>query len=86
MRPFRPPLDPRTANTTIAAGDTTEEIDKLRRAGDGHIVVWGRRGLLAVAHAPSAPLNRAADVHDAWQSGERHYLSEGRMAQLKPKQ
>ena len=29
------------ANTTIAAGDTTEEIDKPRRGGDGHIVVWG---------------------------------------------
>ncbi|HEU5489178.1 MAG TPA: dihydrofolate reductase family protein [Gaiellaceae bacterium] len=29
------------ANTTIAAGDTTEEIAKLRRGGDGHIVVWG---------------------------------------------
>ena len=29
------------ANTTIASGDTTEEIDKLRRGGDGHIVVWG---------------------------------------------
>lgn len=29
------------ANTTIAAGDMTEEIDKLRRGGDGHIVVWG---------------------------------------------
>jgi dihydrofolate reductase len=29
------------ANTTIAAGDTTEEVDKLRRGGDGHIVVWG---------------------------------------------
>jgi dihydrofolate reductase len=28
------------ANTTIAAGDTEEEIDELRR-GDGHIVVWG---------------------------------------------
>jgi dihydrofolate reductase len=28
-------------NTTIAAGDTAEEIDKLRRGGDGHIVVWG---------------------------------------------
>ena len=33
------------ANTTIAAGDTTEEIDKLRRGGDGHIVVWGGVGL-----------------------------------------
>lgn len=29
------------ANTTIAAGDTAEEIDKLRRGGDGHLVVWG---------------------------------------------
>jgi dihydrofolate reductase len=29
------------ANTTIAAGDTVEEIDKLRQGGDGHIVVWG---------------------------------------------
>jgi dihydrofolate reductase len=29
------------ANTTIANGDTAEEIDKLRRGGDGHIVVWG---------------------------------------------
>jgi dihydrofolate reductase len=29
------------ANTTIAAGDTTEEIDELRRGGDGHIVAWG---------------------------------------------
>jgi len=28
-------------NTTIAAGDTTEEVDKLRLDGDGHIVVWG---------------------------------------------
>ena len=29
------------ANTTIAAGDTAEEFDKLRQGGDGHIVVWG---------------------------------------------
>jgi dihydrofolate reductase len=29
------------ANTTIAAGDTAEEIDRLRRGGDDHIVVWG---------------------------------------------
>jgi dihydrofolate reductase len=28
-------------NSTIAAGDTTEEVDKLRQGGDGHIVVWG---------------------------------------------
>jgi dihydrofolate reductase len=29
------------ANTTIASGDTTQEIDKVRQGGDGHIVVWG---------------------------------------------
>src|SRR4029453_4946092 len=33
------------ANTTIAAGDTTEEIDKLRLGGDGYIVVWGGASL-----------------------------------------
>ena len=29
------------ANTTIAAGDTAAEVDKLRLGGEGHIVVWG---------------------------------------------
>ncbi|MBV1849604.1 dihydrofolate reductase family protein [Catellatospora tritici] len=29
------------ANTTVASGDLTEEVDKLRQGGDGHIVVWG---------------------------------------------
>lgn len=29
------------ANTTIASGDTAEEIDGLRLGGDGYIVVWG---------------------------------------------
>ena len=29
------------SNTTIAAGDTAEEIDRLRLDGDGYIVVWG---------------------------------------------
>jgi dihydrofolate reductase len=29
------------ANTAIAAGDTAEEVGKLRHGGDGHIVVWG---------------------------------------------
>jgi dihydrofolate reductase len=33
------------ANTTIAGGDTTEEIDKLGQGGDGHIVFWGGVGL-----------------------------------------
>jgi dihydrofolate reductase len=28
-------------NTTVAAGDTAEEVDKLRQGGDGHIIVWG---------------------------------------------
>ncbi|GAB3885841.1 dihydrofolate reductase family protein [Kibdelosporangium lantanae] len=28
------------ANTTIAAGDTTEEIEKLKQ-GDGYVIVWG---------------------------------------------
>jgi len=28
-------------NTTIANGDTAEEIEKLRQGGDGHILVWG---------------------------------------------
>jgi dihydrofolate reductase len=28
-------------NTSIAAGDTREEIDSLTRGGDGHIVAWG---------------------------------------------
>ncbi len=29
------------ANTIIAAGDTTQEVDKLRQGGDGYILVWG---------------------------------------------
>jgi dihydrofolate reductase len=29
------------ANTSIAAGDTADEIDKLRQGGDGNILVWG---------------------------------------------
>ncbi len=33
------------ANTTVAAGDTAEEVDKLRQGGDGHIVLWGGVGL-----------------------------------------
>ena len=33
------------ANTTIASGHTAEEIDTLRRGGDGYIVVWGGVGL-----------------------------------------
>jgi dihydrofolate reductase len=33
------------ANTTIASGDTTEEVDKIRHGGDGYIVVWGGVGL-----------------------------------------
>jgi dihydrofolate reductase len=33
------------ANTTIGAGESTEEIDKLRRGGDGYIVVRGGVGV-----------------------------------------
>lgn len=29
------------ANSTIAAGDTTREVDELRQGGDGYIIVWG---------------------------------------------
>jgi dihydrofolate reductase len=29
------------ANTTIASGDVAEEVDKLRRGGDGYIIVSG---------------------------------------------
>ena len=29
------------ANSTIAGGDTVEEVHKLRQGGDGYIVVWG---------------------------------------------
>lgn len=32
-------------NTTIASGDTREEIDRLRQGGDGHIIAWGGIGL-----------------------------------------
>lgn len=28
-------------NTTIASGDTTQELDRLRQGGDGHVLVWG---------------------------------------------
>ncbi|GAB3273588.1 dihydrofolate reductase family protein [Sinomonas notoginsengisoli] len=33
------------ANTTIVSGNTSEEVDRLRQGGDGHIVVWGGVGL-----------------------------------------
>lgn len=29
------------ANTTLARGDTTEEVTRLREGGDGYIIVWG---------------------------------------------
>jgi dihydrofolate reductase len=34
-----------TGEPTAPWGDTTQEIGKLRRGGDGHIVVWGGVGL-----------------------------------------
>ena len=33
------------ANTTIASGDTAEEIAELTRGGDGYVIVWGGVGL-----------------------------------------
>jgi dihydrofolate reductase len=33
--------EPAWINTTVAAGETAEEVDKLRSGGDGHIIVWG---------------------------------------------
>ncbi len=40
--PFAPILNAaRKVVFSKAAGDTAEEIDKLRLGGDGHIVVWG---------------------------------------------
>lgn len=33
------------ANTTIASGDTRDEIEQLKQGGDGYIVVWGGVGL-----------------------------------------
>lgn len=33
------------ANTTIASGDTREEVDRLRQGGDGYVIVWGGVGL-----------------------------------------
>lgn len=32
-------------NTTIASGDTREEVDRLRAGGDGYVIVWGGVGL-----------------------------------------
>ena len=29
------------ANTTIASGDTVEEVERLKQGGDGQILVWG---------------------------------------------
>ncbi|GAA4902584.1 dihydrofolate reductase [Stackebrandtia albiflava] len=28
-------------NTTVVSGDTIEEVDRIRRGGDGHVIVWG---------------------------------------------
>ena len=56
------------ANTTIAPGDTTEEVDKLRQGGDGHIVVWGGvslwRSLMGL------------DLIDEWHLGLHPYVAD----------
>lgn len=55
-------------NTTIASGDTTEEIDGLRQGGDGHIIVWGGvtlwRSLMAL------------DLIDEWHLGLHPYVTD----------
>jgi dihydrofolate reductase len=55
------------ANTSIASGDTTEEIDKLRQGGDGHIIVWGGvtlwRSLMAL------------DLIDEWHLGLHPWIA-----------
>jgi dihydrofolate reductase len=56
------------ANTTIASGDTAEEIEKLRQGGDGHIIVWGGislwRSLMWL------------DVIDEWHLGLHPYVAD----------
>ena len=56
------------ANTTIGAGDTAEEIDKLRQGGDGHIVAWGGvsfwRSLMRL------------DLIDEWHLGLHPYVAD----------
>ena len=39
------PLVSTWANTTIASGDLGQEVDKLRRGGDGYIIASGGIGL-----------------------------------------
>jgi dihydrofolate reductase len=56
------------ANTTIAAGDTTEEVDKLRQGGDGHIVVWGGVSLWR------SLMN--LDLIDEWHLGLHPYVAD----------
>lgn len=55
-------------NTTIAAGDTVEEIDELRQGGEGHIVVWGGvslwRSLMQL------------DLIDEWHLGLHPYVAD----------
>ena len=55
-------------NTAIASGDTTEEIDKLRQGGDGHIIVWGGvtlwRSLMQL------------DLIDEWHLGLHPYIAD----------
>ena len=56
------------ANTAIAAGDTREEVDKLRHGGEGHIVVWGGVSLWR-------SLMRL-DLIDEWHLGLHPYIAD----------
>jgi dihydrofolate reductase len=55
-------------NTTIASGDTVEEVDRLRQGGEGHIVVWGGvtlwRSLMQL------------DLIDEWHLGLHPYIAD----------
>ena len=56
------------ANTTIAAGETAAEVDKLRLGGDGHVVVWGGVSLWR-------SLMRL-DLIDEWHLGLHPYVAD----------
>jgi dihydrofolate reductase len=56
------------ANTTVAGGDTVEEIERLRQGGDGHIIVWGGVSLWrSLMHL---------DLIDEWHIGLHPYVAD----------
>jgi dihydrofolate reductase len=55
-------------NTTIASGDTREEIRKLRQGGAGHIIVWGGASLWRSL--------MQLDLVDEWHLGLHPYIAD----------